>query len=310
MDVKKCIDGAVAVGIARVASVRPDAMEQYREWVASGKRGPLAFLEKYPDIRSNPALLLEGARSIIVAAFPYLHPTPAGIASRIAKYARGLDYHDVVRNRLESAAVRIRESLGGETRVCVDTAPLRERYWAVEAGVGFVGWNNSLIVPGHGSFVVLGEIITTLELKPDTPCRLGCGDCGACLRACPTGALSGTGAVDASRCLSCLTIEHRGEFPPGTDLHGRVAGCDTCQDVCPHNRHVAMEGLAEFAPNSPLLSLSPEEILRLTDTQIRKLLKGSSLSRIKPADLRRNLGALLQRGREETEERGITDEGD
>lgn len=289
--------GATAVGIAHVATVDDSAREAYRQWIASGRSAPLAYMDRYHEVRDNPGLLLEGAKSIIVAAFSYFHPSPPPKSHfTIARYARGADYHEVVRRRLSDAASAIMSAEGlseSDFRVCVDTAPLRERYWAQQGGIGFIGRNNTLIIPGEGSYVVLGEILTTMDIEPDAPCTLTCGDCMACVRACPVGALGcesdGYRGVDASRCLSCLTIEHRGDFPPDTKLSGRIAGCDTCQDVCPHNRHAKMSAIPEFAPTTPLLSMTDDQILALAPEQIRPLTRHTPLSRIKPADFIRNI---------------------
>ena len=167
--------GAYRCGIARVEPVDASSARVYDEWIAAGRHDTMDYLERYGDVRSDPSLLLEGARSIIVAAFPYARPvTPSDGKLRIASYALGDDYHDVLRRRLEGAAEKIRARWGGATRVCVDTAPLRERYWAVKAGVGFVGINCQLILPGAGSYFFIGSILSTVEMTPDAPCRLSC----------------------------------------------------------------------------------------------------------------------------------------
>ncbi|MCM1336995.1 MAG: tRNA epoxyqueuosine(34) reductase QueG [Candidatus Amulumruptor caecigallinarius] len=286
----KSASGAPFTGIAKAAPVAAEDTDRYRSWISTGHHGCMDYMTRYDDVRADPRMLLDGACSIIVAAFPYFHPDPPlPSRRRIARYARGEDYHAVVRRRLNSAVDVMKETLGGEYRVCVDTAPLRERYWAVRAGLGFIGRNNTLIIPGAGSYFFLGEIITTLPLTPDEPCSLSCGDCGRCVRACPVRALDGNGALDASRCLSCVTIEQRGPLPPGTRLHGRLAGCDTCQEVCPHNSVKHTAGLPEFAPTNPLLTLTDAELDAADEAVVRPLLKRSALSRIKPADFLRNI---------------------
>lgn len=181
--------GVFKSGIAEVQSVDDATTEAYRKWLAEGKHGEMGYLENYPDIRSNPALLLPGAKSIISCAFNYYHG-PVKSPLQWASYSLGDDYHDVVRKRLQSVAAWISEEYGAECRVCVDTAPIHERYWAVRSGIGFIGRNQQLILPGAGTHFFLGEIITTLELTPDPPCTESCLGCDRCLRACPGKALS------------------------------------------------------------------------------------------------------------------------
>lgn len=289
--------GASAVGIARITAVNDEARRFYRYWIDSGRMSTLGYMDRYHEVRDNPGLLLDGSRSIIVAAYNYYYPTPEPKSRfTIARYARGADYHDVVRKRLTDAVATIISETDlkpEDFRVCVDTAPLRERYWAQQAGIGFIGRNNTLIIPEVGSYVVLGEIVTTMELESDTPCTESCGDCHACVRSCPGGALGsesgGYQSVDTNRCLSCLTIEHRGEWPGDVKTGGRIAGCDTCQDVCPHNRHAKISSIPEFAPTNPLLDMTDEQILSLTAAEVRPLTRHTSLSRIKPDDFIRNI---------------------
>ncbi|MDE7389160.1 MAG: DUF1730 domain-containing protein, partial [Muribaculaceae bacterium] len=207
--------GAVACGVAEAAPVSPEAIEIYSRWIADGRHADMDYMTRYPDVRSDPRLLLEGARSLIVCAFSYFTDEPFGLP--VALYARGRDYHEVVRERLSALASRLTETYGGTTRVCVDTAPLRERHWAIRAGIGIQGLNNQIIVPGAGSYVFLGTILWTQPLEPTPPLSAAhCGRCGRCVEACPAKALSADGsALDARRCLSYLTIEHSGAFPAG-----------------------------------------------------------------------------------------------
>lgn len=280
--------GASRVAIASVAPVSDWAQRIYDRWLASGRHAAMGYLENYPDIRSNPALLMPGAKSIICCAFTF-HPAPEGMSAHIAAYALGTDYHLVVRERLEAAASRIRDLYGGETRVCVDTAPLRERYWAMQSGLGFIGINNYLIIPAIGSYLFLGEIISTVSFPADKPLNSDCGRCGRCVKACPTGALHPDGSVDARKCLSYLTIEHRGDFPPGTDLHGTLYGCDICAAVCPHNANAAHnEVLPELLPRPALLTLTHEECRNMTQQQFSTLFRHSAIKRTKLAGLIRN----------------------
>lgn len=290
--------GLDACGIAQARAVDPAAVQRYRQWLNEGGNGCMDYAARYLDVRDNPGLLLEGARSVIVVAMNYY---PARFqpqdAPQFAYYAYGRDYHEVMRDRLQQLAAYLRELGGGDTRCCVDTAPLRERYWAVQAGVGFVGRNNTLIIPGKGSFFFLGAIVTTLELQPDEPCRLTCGDCGACERACPGGALKGGKPVDASRCISCLTIEYRGELPEWSReaMGNRVYGCDECQRVCPHNRNAQPTTVPELQPSEEFLALTAQKILAMEQPDFSRLFSHSAVKRTKLAGLQRNMRHILKK---------------
>ncbi|MDE7443891.1 MAG: tRNA epoxyqueuosine(34) reductase QueG, partial [Muribaculaceae bacterium] len=280
--------GANAWGVALAESVDPDAVAIYDRWIASGAHGGMDYLERYSDVRNDPRLLLDGAQCIIVAAFNY-QPSrrqDAGVPV-IADYALGDDYHTVLRQRLDRVARQLVEAYGGTTRVCVDTAPLRERYWAVRAGVGFVGISNQLIIPGYGSRFFLGEILWTGSLDPDEPCRMSCDGCMRCVQACPGAAIEATGGFCAARCLSYLTIEHRGDLPASVALGNRIYGCDRCQDVCPHNRDSRPTAIAEFEPRPALLSLTCQQIGCMTQPEFSALFRNSAIKRTKLSGLQR-----------------------
>ena len=284
--------GISKVGFARADVVSPEADERYARWIERHCHGEMAYLEKYADVRRDPRLLLDGAQTVIVCAFNY-YPSQfqsAGVP-QIASYALGRDYHEVVKERLMQLAQYIRDNFGGETRVCVDTAPIRERYWAVEAGVGFMGTNNQLILPGRGSYYFLGEVLTTAVFEADEPCRESCMGCGRCVKMCPARAISPEGYVDASKCLSYLTIEYRGELPDGLDLGNRVYGCDECQRVCPHNRAARPTAISEFAPSPELLSLDAQAIAEMTPQQFSAIFRHSAIKRTRLAGIQRNLRA-------------------
>ncbi|MCC8038118.1 MAG: tRNA epoxyqueuosine(34) reductase QueG [Bacteroidales bacterium] len=276
--------GASRVGFARAEALPQEEVESYRRWLAEGCHGTMEYLEKYDAIRSDPRQLLPGATTVISLAFNYYLP-PRVAAGSIAMYAQGMDYHWVVKERLQ----RLAEMIPGESRVCVDTAPLRERWWAQRAGVGFIGRSGMLVVPGQGTHFFLGEILTTAEFPPDEPCRVTCGTCRRCVDACPAQAICGDGTIDARRCLSYLTIEHRGDFPPGTDLHGHLYGCDVCADCCPHNRGAVATTIPEFHPREALLAMTDDRWQRLTSGDWRRLTRGSAMSRLSLSGIRRNI---------------------
>ncbi|MDE6271218.1 MAG: DUF1730 domain-containing protein [Muribaculaceae bacterium] len=282
--------GACRSGVARAAAVDPADMALLAGWLAGGRNGCMDYMERYRELRADPRGLLEGARSIVVCAFAcrQQHHNPY-----IADYALGSDYHSVLRMRLEPVAEAISERFGGQTRICVDSAPLRERYWAVKAGVGTTGLNGMLFVPGIGCSVLLAEILCTAELPATQPLdEKMCNGCGACVRACPVHALDGQSGVDGRRCLSCLTLEWRGELPEGTRLHGRLAGCDTCTRVCPANKGDA-QVLPELQPRPEILALTPEEAATMGRGAFGRIFNGTALMRLRLAGLRRNARLIL-----------------
>lgn len=286
--------GAVACGFARAAEVDEADRALYEAWIASGRNGGMEYMERYADTRFDPRLLLEGAESVIAAAFNYYNPTAAGAGGlRWARYALGDDYHDEVRRRLKAVADEIEARSGAACRICVDTAPLRERYWALKAGLGFAGLNNLLIIPGAGTWTVLGFIITTLRLEPDSPMAGGCGECGACVAACPGRALDGRGGMDARRCRSYQTIEYRGKNLPA--LADRIYGCDICQEVCPWNsRYQCATEIEAFSPRAEILSLTAGQIRDMEQAEFSRIFRRSAIKRAKLGGLKRNLLYCLE----------------
>ncbi len=287
--------GAAAWRVAAAEAVDPAADSAFHAWIASGCNAGMEWLSRYPDLRRDPRMLVPGARSVIVAAFPYRQPPEAPKpALTVSAYALGRDYHEALRERLQPVS----DLCGPGSRICIDSAPLRERYWAVRAGLGYIGRNNLLIVPGLGSMNFLGSIVTPAYFEPDTPLPAGshpCSGCSApCVRACPTGAIRDDSTIDARRCLAYLTIEHRGPFPPATDLHGRVFGCDICALACPLNRIPLPPGqpIADFAPRPEITGLSADEINSLGTRAFGRRFKGTSLMRARPDSLRRNISFL------------------
>lgn len=295
--------GAVAVGCSKAGPVGETETETYRRFIADGRHFGMPYLENYPDIRFNPLLLFTPAATegtVISIAFSYYHPHTNPL---FARYAQGADYHKVLRKRLKPMASILGQ--WGRTRICVDSAPILERYWAVQSGIGFVGCNHCLIVPGAGSYVFIAHIVTEAVLPPDAPCNRSCLGCGKCLKACPGGAMTPytvkeneeftpranlPAEFDASKCISCLTIEHRGDLPEG--MRSRtVYGCDSCQSVCPYNREPA-PGLPEFAPTEDMLSLDAEKIARLTQEEYDRIFCSSAIKRCPLPQLLRNLARL------------------
>jgi len=281
--------GAQSVGFAEATEVDADVANRYTRWLACGNNGTMGYLSNYPQVRRDPRMLLDdaqSARTIIACAFSYYHTEQqADSAARFAMYAHGSDYHEVLRKRLAPLAEALAAE-GHRSRICVDSAPIMERYWAQRAGVGFQGRNGLVIVPGMGSYFFLAEIITTARIAPDAPCRLTCGDCGLCAKACPGGALRCEDGFDARHCLSYLSIEHRGELP--VPLGKRVYGCDECQRVCPHNANPPITEIEEFRLRPALRDITREEILAMTQEQFSATFSHSAVKRVKLAELQRN----------------------
>lgn len=290
--------GFSACGFAEAAPVDGHTARSYRRWLDDGKNASMHYMGNHLEIRDNPALLLPGAKTVISLAMNYYpQRKQPDSAPQFSYYAYGKDYHDTVRRHLEEVARFIKGNYGGECRCCVDTAPIRERYWAQKCGIGFVGKNNQLIIPGKGSYFFLGEIVTTLRIPPDKEAAPACGNCRRCADRCPTGALAGDfSALDARRCISCMTIEHRGILPEkvAEKLGNRVYGCDECQKACPYNRFASPTGIEDFAPSDKFLSLSYENMAAMTEEDYRTLFRKSAVKRAKYAGLMRNLAELLK----------------
>jgi epoxyqueuosine reductase len=299
-------DAADELGFARCgfASASPLPHEdELRNWIESGKSASMAFVHRSWRQRAHPEKLLTGATSAIVVALQIYNPRqPGAVASegRVARYARGRDYHRVVRERLTHLWRWLRDATGdssAQARIAVDTAPLLERELAVRAGLGFIGKNTMLIIPGVGSHTVLGTLLTTIPFPADKPQRTRCGRCNLCLRSCPADALVAPYQLDARRCISYLTIEHRGCFavegPPSLD--GWVFGCDACQEVCPFNtttRHgPAVAPDPEVAPDSGRGGLPLTELLTLRSGDYRRMVRDRALSRVSRPHWKRNAAA-------------------
>ena len=284
--------GFDACGFAAATPVDDEAVARYDHWIELGHNGCMAWAAGHRELRRDPSMLLEGAQTVISLALNY-YPArfqPEG-SLRVAYYAYGRDYHEVLREKLVKLAHFIEEITHCPTRPCVDSAPIRERYWAQRAGVGFIGRNNCLIIPGKGSYFFLGEIVTTALLPPDEPCLMTCGDCGRCIEACPSGALNVEGAADASRCLSCLLIENHNEELPDwvpTVAGNRVVGCDECQLCCPHNSHAEATTIEDFALTETVENLTRDRVNQMTAGEFKRTFAHSAISRLRHKTLVRN----------------------
>lgn len=278
--------------------------ERYREFIASGKHGEMSYLADHAEVRErvDTSQILEGARSVICVAESYAGEGEGeGLSPYISSYARGQDYHGHLRRRLRRLAKYV-SSLGEgiRARAVCDTAPVLERAWATRAGLGFIGKNGMLIAPGRGSFVILGEVITTLKLVPDTPIGERCGSCTACLDACPTDAFEAPYILDASRCISYLTIELRGEMPESLrdGVGDHLFGCDICQSVCPFNKGPTRRGTIPrpYLPLARWNELTLEQLAELDEERWQEISRGSPVYRATHAGLVRNAITVLANG--------------
>ncbi len=279
----------------------PESAARFRQWLADGRHGEMAWLDRTAQKRTDPQLVLPGARSILTLAASYHHPGwPVADhcpPSPVARYARYTDYHDILGERLKQLAEFMRQLGGPATRSLwyVDTGPLLERDLAQRAGLGFIGKHTNLISRRLGNWFFLGEIITTLDLAPDPPERNRCGSCNRCLQACPTAAITAPFQLDARRCLSYLTIEHKGSIPlelrPA--IGGRILGCDDCLQACPWNRF-AREGRLMNAHARPDLACpNLLELLALDEAAFARRFAGTPILRLRRRGLRRNLCVAL-----------------
>ena len=286
--------GFASVGFAD-AHDDPAMAQRLKEWLEAGYHGSMGWMEREPAVRSGPQSMWPDARSVIAlgasyapAADPLDHAQPADRA-RISVYAQGQDYHDTVKKALKALArwlVAEAEARGlGDARLklFVDTAPVMEKPLAEAAGLGWQGKHSNLVSREHGSWLFLGAIYTTLKLAPGTPGRDACGSCSACQQACPTDAFPAPYRLDARRCISYLTIEHKGAIPHEfrKAIGNRIYGCDDCLAVCPWNKfaQVAAANLA-FAPRAELAAPRLADLLALDDAGFRQVFSGSPIKRI------------------------------
>lgn len=286
-------EGFDAVGVVPVGLLAEET-DRLRAWVAEGKHAGMAYMARNMEVRENPQLLVEGARSVIVTLTGYYQEAPfPEKAPVIARYAWGKDYHPVIRERLYRLLEQVRQEEGEvQGRCFVDSAPVLERVWARRAGLGWQGKNTLLIRKGLGSFCFIGVIISTLELEEyDRPFpREYCGTCTRCVDACPTGALTPY-EVDARKCIAYHTIENKGEYPEAVKRRAgrRIFGCDICQEVCPWNRHLPLQQIPEFRPSEAFLHLTREQWERMDASDFKRLFRHTPLERTGLARLLRNL---------------------
>jgi epoxyqueuosine reductase len=280
--------GFQAIGIAP-ADAAPASAARLREWLASGAHGDMIWMETSAERRGSPAGLWPEVRSVISLGMSYapaadpLALAGQGEVGRISVYAQGADYHDVIKKALKALARWLVAEAACDLKVFVDTAPVMEKPLAEAAGLGWQGKHTNLVSRKDGSWLFLGAIYTTLELEPDVPHRVHCGSCNACLAACPTNAFPAPYRLDARRCISYLTIEHKGPIPHEfrEAMGNRIYGCDDCLAACPWNRFAdtARRNQA-FVPRAELAAPRLADLLALDDAGFRKVFAGSPIKRI------------------------------
>jgi epoxyqueuosine reductase len=292
--------GFSAIGIAAVSPQAPDnrLLGRLQEWLRRGYHGTMAWMARDAGRRTDPCLVLPGCRSIIAVGMNYDtgHRATEGTGyGRIARYAWGPDYHRIVGDRLARLETVLRERVpDAHTRSYVDTGPIMEKAWAQQAGIGWIGKHSNLVSAEHGSWLVLGEILTTLELPPDAPATDLCGSCSLCIQACPTRAIPEPYVVDATRCISYLTIELRGAAEEIAEdlairMGNHIFGCDECLDVCPFNLRAEPTSDQAFAPTAMALAPRLDELSRLDEETFRERFRHSPVRRATLAGLQRNV---------------------
>ena len=279
----------VAVGPARPV---PHAAHLER-WLDAGYADGMDWMQDTRAERVDPARLLPGVRSAVVVALHYGPRDDDPSWDVVARYARGRDYHDVMRPRLHALRDYLHEACGAGVRASLDTSAVLERDLAAAAGLGWIGKNTNLIAAGAGSYFFIGTVLTTAVLVPDGPAADHCGTCTACLDACPTDAFVGPYVLDARRCLAYLTIEHRGAIADDWKPHVRdwLFGCDVCQEVCPWNRKAPLAREPALAPSGPLPGL--DELLAMDEPTFRARFRGTAMFRAKRSGLARNAALIL-----------------
>jgi epoxyqueuosine reductase len=288
--------GFQSVGIARAGFLEEEA-PRLEKWLQNGYHGKMSYMENHFDKRLDPSLLVPGAKSVISLSYNYFpKKTQINDTYKIAKYAYGKDYHFLLKDKLKTLMQFIQEEIGEvDARVFTDSAPVMERIWAKKAGIGWEGKHSLIIQKDKGSFFFLAEIILDLELDYDKPFTTDhCGKCTRCIDACPTDAILPEKVINASRCISFMTIELRDELP--SNMRGKfddwMFGCDACQDVCPWNKFSQAHNEAFFNPHPDLLSMTKQDWEEITEEVFRDIFRKSAVKRTKYSGLKRNITFL------------------
>jgi epoxyqueuosine reductase len=296
---------AAALGFDLCGVARAEALDRapFEKWLHSGWSAGLAYMRERFEQRMDPRVLLPGAKSVVVVAASYGPEGPSSVfsppssAGLVARYAQGRDYHTVLLKPVRKLAAWMRSELHAQVYAEVDAGAVAEKAWAQRAGLGWIGKNGCLIHERWGSWLLLGALVTDAELQPDAPHPDRCGECSACLPACPTDAFPEPRFVDARKCIAYHTIEHRGPIPPeiAQRAGGRIFGCDACQDACPWNHKARPAQLVALRARPEQRALPPAELLELTDEEARARFEGTPLMRAGRDGLVRTALSLLPR---------------
>ena len=293
---------AIALGFDYCGIARAEKLDEearfLESWLNKGFHGTMSYMERYFDLRTDPTLLVPGAKSVITLLINYFPEVEqVADAPRVSKYAYGCDYHEVIKEKLKTFLQQIRENIGEVNgRGFTDSAPVLERSWAEKSGLGWIGKNGNLITKNSGSFFFIATLITDLELEADNPfIKDYCGTCTKCIDACPTDAILPDKLIDGSKCISYYTIELKDLLIPDQvkdRFENRMFGCDICQDVCPWNRFSKPTSEAGFTPINEVLHFSKDDWEELTEESFKIIFRKSPLKRSKFAGIKRNLKFL------------------
>ena len=288
--------GFLSCGISKAVFLEEEATK-LENWLNDGKHGKMKYMENHFDMRLDPRKLVPDAKSVISLSYNYYNDNlqKDKDAPKISKYAYGNDYHKVIKEKLKILFKELQNKFGDiNGRVFIDSAPIMEKAWAAKSGLGWIGKNTNLISQKVGSFYFLAEIIVDLEFEYDTPVTDHCGSCTACIDSCPTGALVKPYEIDASKCISYLTIELKDEIP--SEFNGNMDnwafGCDVCQDVCPWNRFSRKHNEPLFNPNQEMMKMGKKEWEELTEETFEVIFKNSAVKRTKYKGLKRNISFI------------------
>ena len=288
--------GFLSCGISKAVFLEEEATK-LENWLNDGKHGKMKYMENHFDMRLDPRKLVPDAKSVISLSYNYFNENLQKVkdAPKISKYAYGNDYHKVIKEKLKILFKELQKEFGDiNGRVFIDSAPIMEKAWAAKSGLGWIGKNTNLISQKVGSFYFLAEIIVDLEFEYDTPVTDHCGSCTACIDSCPTGALVKPYEIDASKCISYLTIELKDEIPSefNGEMDNWAFGCDVCQDVCPWNRFSRKHNEPLFNPNQEMMKMGKKEWEELTEETFEVIFKNSAVKRTKYKGLKRNISFI------------------